>query len=70
MFFVLPSCRRSPFTHSRRLRSWGSSTSSAVVIHGPNGLNVSQFFPLSHCPPRSVWNSRSLTSLLIANPAT
>jgi len=35
---------------------------AAVTSHGPSGLNVSQFLPLSHWPPRSIWNSRSETS--------
>ncbi len=34
-----------------------------VTSHGPVGPNVSQPLPLSQVPPRSVWNSRSLTSL-------
>ena len=66
MSAVVPSCRGSPLTQSRRPSACGSATSSAVTIHGPSGLNVSQFLPLSHCPPRSIWNSRSETSLLIA----
>lgn len=63
---VVPSCRFSPFTHSRSPRACGSGTSSAVTSHGPSGLNVSQFLPLSHCPPRSNWNSRSETSCATA----
>src|SRR5205814_3765849 len=70
MFLVLPSCFFSPLTHSRRPRSCGSGTSSAVTNQGPSGLNVSQFFPLSHWPSRSIWNSRSETSLTTAYPPT
>ena len=34
-----------------------------VTIHGPIGAKVSHPLPLSHCPPRSSWYSRSETSL-------
>src|SRR5215469_10850490 len=70
MFAVLPSCFCSPLTHSRSASACGSGTSSAVTSQGPNGLNVSQFFPLSHWPCRSIWNSRSDTSLTTAYPPT
>ena len=61
---VFPSWNRWPFTSSHRGRAWGSGTSSLVTIQGPIGANVSQLFPLVHCPPgRSIWNSRSETSL-------
>ncbi len=67
---VVPSCLSSPLTHSRSDSRCGSGTSSAVTSQGPSGLNVSQFFPLSQVPPRSIWNSRSDTSCATAYPAT
>ncbi len=39
-------CRNSPLTHVLRSSAWGSPTSSAVVIHGPNGQWVSQDLPM------------------------
>jgi len=44
------------------LRSFTSAISSGVASQGPAGLNVSADLPLTHWPPRSFWNSRSLTS--------
>jgi hypothetical protein len=41
------------------------SISSVVTSHGPSGPKVSQPLPLSQVPPRSSWNSRSLTSLMV-----
>ena len=41
----------------------GSAFSSFVTIQGPTGPKVSQPLPLSQVPPRSIWYSRSLTSL-------
>ena len=67
---VVPSCFSSPLTHSLSASACGSGTSSAVTSHGPSGLNVSQFLPLSQVPPRSIWNSRSDTSCATAYPAT
>jgi hypothetical protein len=63
MSAVLELCRSSPLTQLR-MPSWlTSATSSAVAIHGPSGLNVSQHLPLDHWPPdTSSWNVRSLTS--------
>jgi hypothetical protein len=55
-------CMRSPSTSSHMPIVCGSGTSSVVTSHGPSGLNVSHDLPLSHCPPRSSWNSRSDTS--------
>jgi len=43
-------------------RAWTSSISSGVTSQGPAGLKVSADFPFDHCPLRSVWNARSLTS--------
>jgi hypothetical protein len=48
-------------SHILRLRT--SPISSGVTSHGPTGLKVSADLPLDHCPPRSVWKARSLTSL-------
>ena len=56
---VLASCSTSPFTRWRIRSEWGRLISSRVTSHGPMGPNVSQPFPLSHCGPRSNWNSRS-----------
>lgn len=67
---VLPSCLSSPLTHSFTSRPCGSGTSSAVTSHGPSGVKVSQFLPLSQVPPRSIWNSRSETSLTSRYPPT
>ena len=42
----------------------GSLISSLVTNQGPTGPNVSQLLPLFHWPPlRSIWNTRSETSL-------
>ena len=60
--FVDPSCIRRPLTSSQRCNLSTAGISSGVTSHGPSGLNVSQDLPLSHWPPRSSWNSRSLTS--------
>ncbi len=67
---VVPSWRSTPLTESRTVRACGSGISSAVTSHGPSGLKVSQFFPLSQVPPRSIWYSRSETSCAIVYPAT
>ena len=40
-----------------------SSISSGVTSHGPAGSKVSADLPFDHCPPRSIWKARSLTSL-------
>ena len=62
--FVLPRWRFSPLTSSHMLRFCGSLTSSLVTNHGPIGPKVSQLLPLFHWPPlRSIWNTRSDTSL-------
>src|SRR3954468_22258248 len=69
MVRVLPVCRRTPLTSSHMSRPRTSSISSGVTSHGPAGLNVSADLPLTHCPPRSVWEARSLTSLTTTPPA-
>lgn len=66
---VLPVCRRTPLTSSHMSRARTSSISSVVASHGPAGLNVSADLPLAHCPPRSSWKERSLTSLTTTYPA-
>ena len=41
-----------------------SPASSFVTSQGPVGPKVSQPLPLSQVPPRSIWYSRSETSLI------
>ena len=67
---VEPVCRRTPLTSSHMPSAMTSPISSGVTSHGPAGLKVSADLPLDHCPPRSIWNARSLTSLTTRNPAT
>ena len=55
--------RRTPLTSSHMSSARTSSISSVVASHGPAGLKVSADLPLAHCPPRSSWKERSLTSL-------
>ena len=45
---VRESWRSSPLIHVRSARSPGSATSSAVVIHGPNGHEPSKPFARVH----------------------
>src|SRR5215471_17003440 len=60
---VEPFWRVSPFTVSHMSRFCGWGISSLVTSQGPSGPNVSEPLPLVHCPARSIWNSRSETSL-------
>src|SRR5262252_8435549 len=60
---VEPFWRGSPFTVSHMSRFCGSGISSLVTSHGPSGPNVSEPLPLVHWPARSIWNTRSETSL-------
>ncbi len=65
---VEASCSTSPFRVQRTVRSYGSVTSSAVVIQGPSGMVASMLLPLSHWPPWRRWRSRWDTSLGDAQP--
>ena len=58
---VLESCRGSPLTCVVRRSASASGTSSAVVIHGPQGQNVSAPFARVHCGSRAC-RSRAETS--------
>ena len=62
---VLPSWRSSPLTWVVMRRPRGSGTSSAVVIHGPHGHDVSKPFARAHCFSRRC-RSRAETSLATA----
>ena len=70
MVLVWPVCMRLPLTSSHMASFCTLGTSSRVTSQGPIGPKVSQPLPLSHCGPRSSWNSRSLTSLMVQKPAT
>src|SRR3984885_11513707 len=63
MVEVLPRWRFSPLTLSHMASFCGSLISSLVTSQGPSGPKVSQPLPLVHCPARSIWNTRSDTSL-------
>ena len=65
MSAVRPSWRSSSLTHVRMPSACGSGTSSAVVIHGPEGAIVSPPFARIHCGS-SRWRSRALTSSITA----
>ena len=70
MVLVEPVCMRSPFTSSHMPSFCTSLISSLVTSQGPSGPKVSQPLPFIHWPPRSIWYSRSETSLQMQKPAT
>ena len=63
MVAVEPVCMRSPLTSSHMSSFCGSAISSGVTSQGPSGPKVGQPLPFIHWPDRSIWNSRSDTSL-------
>ena len=66
MSAVDDDCIVSPLIVVVSRSAFGSGTSSAVVIHGPIGANVSKLLPRANCPPLSRFSfcqSRALTSL-------
>ncbi|MNL82726.1 hypothetical protein D3C87_2101740 [compost metagenome] len=62
---VVPACMRSPLTSSHIDRACGSGTSSFVTSQGPVGQKFGKLLPFTHCPPRSICQARSETSLTI-----
>jgi hypothetical protein len=71
IWFVLPSCTRSPLTHVRILQS-ARLTRPLGTTHGPSGRNVSKHLPRTHWPPPRLGpcHRRAVTSLAIVKPAT
>ena len=65
MSAVRPSWRSSSLTQVRMPSACGSGTSSAVVIHGPKGPNVSPPLARIHWGS-SRWRSRAVTSSMTA----
>ncbi len=65
MLAVVPSCISSPDSQVRIDERLRVGTSSAVVIHGPQGANVSAPLARTHCGSLGC-TSRALTSFITA----